>query len=88
MSRPNAHHRKKQNGYKKPQQGQAKIVKKKTIDDYYFYIGSAKQAADYNITSEFCINHIKKTYDYGDGIAKSLNELVKPDTDTWFPSLI
>eukprot|EP00957_Ditylum_brightwellii_P075679 5751252-Ditylum_brightwellii.AAC.1 len=64
MSRPNAHRRKKQNGYKKPQQGQAKIVQKKSIDDYYFYIGSAKQAADYDITSKLCINYIKKTYAY------------------------
>ena len=39
--------------------------KKKTINEYFFYVGSTKQALDYKVTSNFIINHIKKTYDYG-----------------------
>jgi hypothetical protein len=34
---------------------------KKAIEDYFFYIGSSKQASDYETTSEFVINYIKKT---------------------------
>lgn len=38
-------------------------MKKKMIDDYYFYIGFSKQALDYETTVVFVINHIKKTFD-------------------------
>jgi hypothetical protein len=33
---------------------------KKTVEDYFFYVGSSKQASDYEITNEFVVNHIKK----------------------------
>ena len=36
---------------------------KKTIEDYFFYVGSSKQASDYEITTEYVINHIKKLFD-------------------------
>ena len=40
-----------------------KIPKKmKTLEDYYFYVESSKQAPDYEMTYEFLIDHIKKTY--------------------------
>ena len=45
------------------------IKKKKSIEDYYYYVGSSKQAADYNLTTEQIINHIKKEYDRGVDIA-------------------
>jgi hypothetical protein len=40
----------------------------KSVDDYYYYLGSAKQASDYEMTTEFLINYIKKTFDYGSDI--------------------
>jgi hypothetical protein len=61
--------------------------KKKTLEDYYFYVGSAKQASNYESAADFIINHIKKEYDRGRDIAESLHELKKPDTDTWMPKL-
>ena len=33
--------------------------------NYNYYLGSAKQASDYETTTEFLINYIKKLYDYG-----------------------
>ena len=33
---------------------------KKTLSDHMFYLGSAKQAADFETTTEFILNHIKK----------------------------
>ena len=87
MNRNTLNRKKRYNGNKKPQQVQVKNNKKKNIEDFYFYIGSSKQAADFDITSELCINHIKKTYEYGDDISESLNNMSKLDTDVWFPSL-
>ena len=44
--------------------------KKKNLEDYAFYIGT-KQASDYEVTVEFILNHIKKTYEYGNDTSKS-----------------
>ena len=33
------------------------------VEDYLFYVGSIKQALNYEITAEFVVNHIKKTFD-------------------------
>jgi hypothetical protein len=60
---------------------------KKTVEDYHFYIGSSKQASDYEITAEFVVNHIKKTFDRGNNISEALRTLVKPDTDAWKSTL-
>ena len=61
-----------------------KDKKKKTqLEDYFFYVGSTKQASDYEVTANFVINHIKKTYDYGFDISEALRNLKEPDTDLW-----
>jgi hypothetical protein len=60
---------------------------KKTVEDYFFYVGSSKQASDYEITNKFVVNHIKKTFDRGNDVAEALRRLVKADTDTWKPTL-
>ena len=44
--------------------GQPKI--KKTLADHIFYVGAVTQASDFVVVKKFLINHIKKTYDYGD----------------------
>ncbi len=54
---------------------------KKTIEDYYFYVGSTKQASDYKTTAEFIINHIKKTFDRGNDIAEALRMLTKAEVN-------
>ena len=38
------------------------IKKKKTLEDFYFYVGSDKQASDFETTYDFIVNHIKSTY--------------------------
>ena len=45
---------------------------KKSLSDYIYFLGSAKQAADYETTTEFLINHIKKTFNYGIDIGTAL----------------
>jgi hypothetical protein len=63
------------------------VKKKKTIEDYFFYIGSSKQASDFETTSNFLINHVKKTFDRGNDIAEALRMLEPTDTNLWKPTL-
>eukprot|EP00978_Attheya_sp_CCMP212_P016785 scaffold44262_cov52-Attheya_sp.AAC.7 len=51
------------------------VIKKKMFADYYYYIGSSKQASDFEITTEFMINHIKNTFEYGHDIRTVLKML-------------
>lgn len=70
--------------------GNNKIVykpSKKTLSDYVYYLGSAKQAADYETTTEFIINHIKKTFDFGNDIATALEDLQNYNIDKHKPKL-
>ena len=51
--------------------------KKKTIEDYVFYIGSNKQASDYEVTVEFILNHFKMTCQDSNDIAESIEKETK-----------
>ena len=75
-------------GGRKPQVANKEPKKKKTIEDYFFYVGSSKQASDFETTSEFLINHVKKTFDRGNDIVEALQMLVPQDTDQWKPTLM
>ena len=44
----------------------------KKTSDHMYYLGSAKQAADFETTTEFILNHIKKTFNFGNDIATAL----------------
>jgi hypothetical protein len=46
---------------------------KKTLSDYFYYLGSVKQAADYDTTNNFIINHIVKTFTFGNDIGIALS---------------
>jgi hypothetical protein len=45
---------------------------KKTLSDHIYYLGSAKQAADYDTTTDFILNHIIKTIIFGNDITTAL----------------
>ena len=60
---------------------------KKTLADNIYYLGSAKQAADYESTTEFLINHIKRTFDFGSDIGTVLETLEEFDLNQFKPSL-
>jgi hypothetical protein len=62
-------------------------TKKKSLSDYSYYLGSSSQASDYETTTNYIINYIKKTYSDGKDIADALKTLTHPDTNTWKPSL-
>ena len=60
---------------------------KKTINDWNYYIGSAKQASEYEATTEFLVNHIKETFEYGGDIAMAIINQAPINTDLWKPRL-
>ena len=67
--------------------GRRNAIAKKTLQDFTFYVGSAKQASDYENTALFVINHIKKYFDRGNDIAETLLKLEYEITDNWNPIL-
>ena len=62
-------------------------IKKKNLSDYNYYLGTSKQASDYGKTTEYLINHIKKTYDHGKDIATALKNLEEFDLTPLAPTL-
>jgi hypothetical protein len=61
--------------------------KKHHVTDFTYHLGSAKQASDYETATEFLINYIKKTYNYGNDIGLSLEELEPVDASSWKPKM-
>jgi hypothetical protein len=66
---------------------QLKGIIKKNLQDYQYYLGSAKQASDYEATTSYLINQIKKTYAYGNDIATALDQLQHVDLSPFKPTL-
>ena len=60
---------------------------KKSVNDYNYYLGSSKQASDYETTTEYLINHIKKVFDYGNDIGTALKLLEPINTSAWKPRM-
>ena len=65
----------------------ASHTNKKSFNDYNYYLGSAKQASDYETTTEYLINSIKKVFDYGKSIGTALKLLEPMSTSAWKPSM-
>ena len=49
-----------------------------TLADHVYSIGSAKQASDYSVITQFIINHIRKNYEYGADIGDTLEKREEP----------
>ncbi|KAL7560035.1 hypothetical protein ACA910_000074 [Epithemia clementina (nom. ined.)] len=62
-------------------------TKKKGLSDYMYYLGSAKTAADYKVTTRFLMNWIRKNYKYGEDIASSLEDGAMVNPTKWEPTL-
>ena len=58
-----------------------------SVNDYNYYLGSAQQASDYETTTEFLINHIKKLYEFGNDIGTALEELTELDLAKYKPTM-
>jgi hypothetical protein len=66
---------------------QQKISQKKTLQDHQYYLGSVRQAPDYEMTTAFLINQIKKTFSDGDDIATAIDQLKPFDFTSFKPSI-
>ena len=66
--------------YKKPNhkkkgnfnKSHAKPDTKKSVEDYFFYIGSVNRVSNYDATSQLIMNHAKKTYVRGNDVSEAL----------------
>ena len=68
--------------------GTANAAKEKTtLAEHRFKVGSVSRASDYVKTREFIVNHIRKTYLFGDDIGNALDNSKEPDTDDWIPAV-
>jgi hypothetical protein len=52
-----------------------------------YYIGTARQASDYEALTEFLINYIQQNFKFGDDIANAIVNLEPINTDLWKPIL-
>ena len=66
---------------------QRKVHKKKTVEDYFFYMGSSKKASNDKMVDEFVVNHIKRTFDQVNVVSEAFKTMVKANTDIWKPTL-
>ena len=64
-------------------ESQQKTKSKKTLQDYAFYIGLAKQASDHNAVAKFLINHICKMHTNGNDVTNALEDGKTVDANTW-----
>jgi len=65
----------------------SRVKELKKLEDYWYYVDSTRQASDYENTTEFLINHIKKSYEQGNDIAKKMQTMTAVDQSKWQPTL-
>jgi hypothetical protein len=65
--------------------GSAKI--RMTLADYIYYVGASRQAREFLVFTEFIINHIRKTFEFGNNIANALDARFHVDFITLMPEL-
>jgi hypothetical protein len=60
---------------------------RKTLADHIYYVGSAKQASDFSVITDFLINHIRQKFEHGNDIANALEKRQKIDFTNQMPTL-
>ena len=60
---------------------------KKTLNDWFYHLGSAKHASGYQATTNFLINYIKQDFKYGIDIAMAIADAKPLVTKNWKPTL-
>jgi hypothetical protein len=55
------------------------------LSDYIFYLGSSKQASDYEVVSQFVINHIHKEFTKSEDLGDALESRSEVDFDAYKP---
>ena len=60
---------------------------KQSVTDWNYCIGSAKQASEFEATTEYLLNHIKENFEYGNDIATAISDQEPVETEKWKPTL-
>ena len=58
------------------------------LKNHVYFIGSIKQADNYNNTTEAILTYIQRTYDYGIDVVEALNKLQAQDFNSLMPKKI
>jgi hypothetical protein len=64
-----------------------KIIKKKSISNWSYYLGSAKQALEFKATTKFLINCIKQNFEFGNDAAMAIINQKPISTKIWKPTM-
>ena len=73
--------------YNKSKSTTSEAGKKKSLSDYVYQTGTAKQASEFHIITKYLINHIRKTYKNGDDIGTALKERKEFNFTSMTPTL-
>ena len=65
----------------------SKLIEQKTLSDYKYAIGTAKQAGNYNKITNYLILHIRKTYENGGDITNAIENQEPFSFDSSAPKL-
>ena len=60
---------------------------KKSPSEWLYYIGSARQASDYEGLTNYLINYIQQNFEFGDDIANAIVNQEPVNTEAWKPTL-
>jgi hypothetical protein len=63
------------------------LKERKVLADYVFCLGTSKQASDFELVSQYKINHIRKEYINGDDIGDALEDRQDVDLNGFKPRL-
>ena len=58
-----------------------KEKKNKSLEDYKCWIDSSKQPSDFEVTTNFVMNHTQENFDRGRDMSEALRTLINLDTD-------
>jgi len=61
--------------------------KKKTLNDYVYYLGSSQQADNYVTVTTYITNYIKRTIDGSEDVTNAMDALTEMDFDAIKPKL-
>jgi hypothetical protein len=80
-------HSKRRGGYNSNKKNNDAPKERKGLADYIFNLGSSKQASDFELISQYIINHIRKEYDNSNDIGDALEDRKEVDFTKVRPSL-
>jgi hypothetical protein len=74
-------------GYHSKKENSDTPKERKVLSDYIFSLGTSKQASDFELVSQFIINHIRKEFDNGNDIGDALEDRKEVDFTKFKPSI-